>query len=95
MGDPSDSHCPAFARSDTEHAVPAITATSLLREGHRRLDVLLQRVRLPLADGVRRGEQLHGARGHQGDEGLLGRGSQGGHRRVQGRNFVALFLLHA
>lgn len=38
--------------SDSEHAVPAITASGLLREGHRRVDVLVQRVRVPVAHGV-------------------------------------------
>lgn len=69
--------------SDSEHAVPAITAAGLLREGHRRVDVLVQRVRVPLAHGVRRGEQLHGTSGHQGDERLLRRGSEGSYRRIQ------------
>lgn len=69
--------------SDSEHAVSAITAARLLREGHRRVDVLVQRVRISLAHGIRRSEQLHGAGCHQGDEGLLGRRSEGSHRRVQ------------
>lgn len=69
--------------SDSEHAVSAITAARLLREGHRRVDVLVQRVRVSLAHGIRRGEQLHGAGCHQGDEGLLGRRFEGSHRRVQ------------
>lgn len=80
----TDKLFPVSARSDAKYAVSAITATGFLREGHRRLDVLLQRLRLSIADGVRGGEQLHGSRGHQSHEGILGRGSQGGHRRIQG-----------
>lgn len=78
--------------SYSEHAVSAITAARLLREGHRRVDVLVQRVRVPLAHGIRRSEQLHGAGRHQGDEGLLGRGPQRSHRRVQSNlNLISHF----
>lgn len=78
--------------SDSEHAVSAITAARLLREGHRRVDVLVQRVRVPLAHGIRRGEQLHGAGCHQGDEGLLGRRSERSHRRVQSTSNLNLIF---
>lgn len=74
---------PSF--SHTEHAIPAVSAAGVVREGDRRMDVLVQRVRLSLLDGIRGGEQLHGTGRHKGHERLLGRGSSRGHRRLQGK----------
>ena len=66
--------------SHAKHAVAAVVATGLLREGYRCLDVFVQRLCLPLAHGIRRSEQLHGPRRHKGYEGILRRGSQRGYR---------------
>ncbi|KAE8752387.1 hypothetical protein FOCC_FOCC000859 [Frankliniella occidentalis] len=76
-------HCRLYDRvfhGDPEHAVAAVAAARLVRQGHRRVDVVLLRIRFPLAHGVRRGQQLHGSRGHQGHEGLLGGRHPGGRR---------------
>lgn len=71
--------------SYSKHTISAISAAGLVRESDRRMDVLVQRVRFPLPHGIRSGQQLHGASCHKGHEGLLGRGSSGGHRRLQGK----------
>ena len=71
--------------SHPEPAVAAVAASRLLREGHRRVDVLLLRVRLLLPHGVRHRQQLHGPRGHQVDEGLLGRGPHQQRRQIYGK----------
>lgn len=74
----------SLSHSHAEHAIPTVFAAGVVCESDRRMDVLVQRVRLPLADGIRGGEQLHGSGRHKGHEGLLGRGSSRGHRRLQG-----------
>jgi len=79
-----------FVDSHPKHAVTAEFAAGVVRQGHRHLDVLVLRVRLPLADGVRRGQQLHGPARHQGNEGLFGRGRQDRRRRVQGSYYMPL-----
>ncbi|XP_011333789.1 uncharacterized protein LOC105277249 isoform X5 [Ooceraea biroi] len=67
----------------SKHAVSAISAAGLVREGNRCVDVFVQRVRLPVPHGIRSSEQLYGTHRHEGHEGLLGRGSSRGHRRFQ------------
>lgn len=73
--------CPC---SDAEHPVAAVAAPRVLCQGHRRLDVLVLRLRVPLAHGVRRRQQLHGPRRDQGHEGLLGGGHPGCRRGHEG-----------
>jgi len=78
-GDSSPRHFGSNLPADPghpEHPVATVAAAGVVREGHRRLDVVLLGVCLPLADGVRGGQQLYGTGGHQGHEGLLGREHQ-------------------
>lgn len=59
-------------RSHPEHPIATVATARFVRQGHRRVDVVLFGVRLSLADGIRRGQQLHGPGSDQGHERLLG-----------------------
>lgn len=74
--------------SHTKHPVPAITASSLVRQSHWHLDVLMLGVCLPLSHGVRCRQQLHGTHCYQGHEGVLWGGSQDRRGRFEGKLLI-------
>lgn len=74
--------------SHTKHPVPAVTASSLVRQSHWHLDVLMLGVCLPLSHGVCCRQQLHGTHCYQGHEGILWGGSQDRRGRFEGKLLI-------
>lgn len=74
--------------SHTKHPVPAVTASSLVRQSHWHLDVLMLGVCFPLSHGVCCRQQLHGTHCYQGHEGILWGGSQDRRGRFEGKLLI-------
>lgn len=58
-------------RSHTEYTIAAITTARVLCEGRRCMDVIVFGVCIFVADGICRGQQLHGTGGDESDERIL------------------------